>query len=252
MQYITNVTRTDGFGAQFQSVLWIYLYAELTGNKFVYTDINHIDLISNSGSIKDTENENTLTEVSDYMGFNKYCINANSIKENINSSYENKSYQIIQSNMESVFNSEVFLSYKDFFYKDKISRFNKEYINVAIHIRKLGNFEKENGRFRAGTHDIPDEYYLDKMNLIKNKYIDKKILFHVYSQGNPEMFKNFMFDNTILHLNEKILDTFNDLIFADILVTCRSSFSYLAALLSNNEVYYLTFWHPPLNHWIKF
>jgi hypothetical protein len=252
MQYITNVSRTDGFGAQFQSVLWIYLWAELTNKNFVYTNIKHIDLISNSGTIKDTENENTLEEVSDYMGFNKYCINSDSVKQPINNTSESLSYDFIQKNMDYVFNSKNFLSYKEFFYKDKINRFNKEFMNVAIHIRKLGNFERENGRFRAGTHDIPDEYYLDKINLIRNKYSDRNILFHIYSQGTEEMFKNFMYNDTVLHLNEKILDTFSDLIFADILVTCRSSFSYLAGLLSNNQVYYLTFWHPPLNNWVKF
>lgn len=252
MEYITNATRTDGFGAQLQSVLWMYLWSELTNKNFVYTDIKHIDLISNSGSIKDTENENTLTEVSDYMGFNKYCIKSETVNGEINNTSENLAYDFVQKNMDYVFNSKAFLLYKKFFYKDKVNRFNKEYMNVAIHIRKLGNFERENGRFRAGTHDIPDEYYLDKMNLIRNKYDDKNVLFHIYSQGTTEMFKNFMYDDTVLHLNEKILDTFNDLIFADILVTCRSSFSYLAGLLSNNQVYYLTFWHPPLNHWMKF
>lgn len=252
MHYITNVTRTDGFGAQFQSVLWIYLWAELTDKTFVYTDIKHIDLISNSGTVKDTENENTLIEVSDYMGFNKYCMGKDLDNGQINNTSENLAYDFIQKNMDYVFNSKAFLSYKEFFYKDKVNKFNKEYMNVAIHIRKLGNFEKENGRFRSGTHDLSDEYYLDKMNIIRNKFGDKKILFHIYSQGTNDMFKNFMYDDTVLHLNEKILDTFTDLIFADILVTCRSSFSYLAALLSNNQVYYLTFWHPPLNHWIKF
>jgi hypothetical protein len=252
MQYITNVSRTDGFGAQFQSVLWIYLWAELTNKNFVYSDIKHIDLISNSGSVKDTEDENTLDEVSDFMGFNKFCIKSDSVKENINNTSEGVSYDFVQKNMDYVFNSKAFLTYKEFFYKDKVNRFNKEYMNVAIHIRKLGNFERENGRFRAGTHDIPDEYYLDKMNLIRNHYSDKNVLFHVYSQGSKEMFKNFIYDDTVLHLNEKILDTFTDLIFADILVTCRSSFSYLAGMLSNNKVYYLTFWHPPLSQWIKF
>ena len=67
MESVTNELRTDGFGAQFQSVLWTMLWAENTGRSFKYTEIQHIDLISNSGTIKDTEDENTFAEAIAYM-----------------------------------------------------------------------------------------------------------------------------------------------------------------------------------------
>jgi hypothetical protein len=151
--------------------------------------------------------------------------------------------------MNRAFNSELFLDFKNFFLKDKKNRFKGDCINVAIHIRRLGHFERENNRFRPGTHDTPNSHYLNKMNLIRNKYPNKNLLFHIYSQGNETDFQELAGSDTIFHLNEKVLDTFTDLIFADVLVTCRSSFSYLAALFSNNEIYYLPFWHPPLSHW---
>ena len=243
--------RTDGFGAQFQTILWGYLYAKLTNNDFVYTDICHIDLISNSGSIKDTENENTLEEVVEYMGFNKYCINRATISDNVNILDGGETYKFIQSNMDAVFNSDIFKSYKTFFHADKINRFDQTYMNIAVHIRTLGNFERENDRFRPGTHDVPYTYFLNCMNAIRKTHADKKLKFHIYSQGDESLFKEFVADDTILHLNEKVLDTFSDLVFADVLVTTRSSFSYLAALLSNNDIYYLEFWHTPLSHWNK-
>ena len=251
--FVTNASRTDGFGAQFQDLIWTHLWADITGKSFVYTDIENIDLITKQGSTKDTENENTLQEVVDYMGFNRYCVNRNSIEGHVGMRGPDV-FPYVERNMEHVFTSTQFLKYKEFFYKDKVNRFNNDYINVAVHIRKLGNFERENGRFRAGTHDLADSYYLDKMNMIRDKYKDKgkKLLFHIYSQGVPDIFKNLIADDTILHLNEKVLDTFTDLVFADVLVTCKSSFSYTAAFLSNGEVYYLSFWHPPRNHWLRF
>ena len=39
--------------------------------------------------------------------------------------------------------------------------------------------------------------------------------------------------NVILHFNENIVDTFTGMVFADILIMSRNSFSYTAALISN-------------------
>ena len=87
------------------------------------------------------------------------------------------------------------------------------------------------------------------MNRIRDDYRDRDIVFHVYSQGRVEDFAELASDQTVFHLNEKVLDTFTVLIFANVLVTCRSSFSYLAALLSDNVIYYMPFWHAPRSHW---
>jgi len=251
MGYYTQIHRTDGFGAQFQTILYTLLYTELTNNIYVYSDINHIDLITHTGTIKDTEIENSLEDIVKYMGFDTFCTNRNMITDNVDiCDYGTIAYPHINNNINTVFKSKNFDRYKQFFYSDKINRFDKNYLNVAIHIRILGNFENENNRFRDGTHNVPSTYFLDKMDIIRTKYKNKKILFHIYSQGNIEMFKDFIGDDIIFHLNEKVLDTFTDLIFADVLVTTRSSFSYMAALLSNNEIYYLSFWCLPMNNWI--
>lgn len=52
-------------------------------------------------------------------------------------------------------------------------------------------------------------------------------------------------------LNTNIEETFHYLVTAKILVTAKSSLSYCAALLNDNLIYYLDFWHKPLNKWIK-
>jgi len=248
--YITNLIRTDGFGAQFQTVLWTMLYAYMNNNPYVYTNIHSMDLITNVETIKDNENENTLDEVIEFIAFKNYYSNYSN--QVVISKDGREIYNFIEGQINNVFKSQAFLEYKNIFYKNKTSRFDNTHLNVAVHIRRCGLWETENGRFRPGTHDTPNSYYLDKMNLIRNKYSDKSLKFHIYSQGSQDQFKELESDNTVFHLNERTLDTFSDLMFADILVTCASSFSYMAALLSNGEIYYMNFWHPPLEHWNVF
>jgi FkbM family methyltransferase len=248
MQRVTQSYRTDGFGAQFQSLLWTLLWAENNEKIFTYSDVGHIDLISNSGTIKDTEFENTLDEALDYMSIRQNYPRADSGVESIPYTL---AYSFVEANIDTVFNSASFHRFKEFFYLSKNSPFDTSYTHVAVHIRKLGNFERENNRFRPGTHDVPNTYYLDMMNRVRSEHSGKKLKFHIYSQGSVSDFAELASDDTIFHLNEKVLDTFTQLIFADILVTCRSSFSYMAALLSNNVVYYTPFWHTPLRQWIR-
>ena len=248
METVTNALRTDGFGAQFQSVLWTLLWADITGKQFEYTDIQHIDLISNSGNVKDTEDENTLDDVIKYMNVKDNYPSAT--PHSVPISYITP-YKFVEANMETVFQSESFRCFKERFYVGKTRRFDTSHLHVAVHIRRLGHFEQENGRFRAGTHDVPNSHYLSIMNRIRQDYVGRDIEFHVYSQGVVDNFTELVSTDTTFHLNEKVLDTFTDMVFADVLVTCRSSFSYMAALLSDNVVYYMPFWHPPRSHWLR-
>ena len=41
------------------------------------------------------------------------------------------------------------------------------------------------------------------------------------------------------------------MVLAKILVTAKSSFSYCAAILNPNKIYYINFWHKSLNHWLN-
>ena len=40
---ITNDLREDGFGAQYQLILWTILFAEVNGHMFLYSDIPRMD-----------------------------------------------------------------------------------------------------------------------------------------------------------------------------------------------------------------
>ncbi len=73
----------------------------------------------------------------------------------------------------------------------------------------------------------------------------------VYSQGSEVDFtplkKRF---EAQLYLDRDPVWTMQQLIDADILTTAKSSFSYVAALVSKATVIYEPFWHAPLPSWI--
>ena len=66
---------------------------------------------------------------------------------------------------------------------------------------------------------------LDKIKHIRENYNNP--LFHIYSEGNINNFKEYINNDVILHINENIVDTFTGMVFADILIMSRSSFSYM-------------------------
>jgi hypothetical protein len=70
----------------------------------------------------------------------------------------------------------------------------------------------------------------------------------VYSQGKPEDFAGLPGGCT-LHLDTDVFETMAALMNADVLVTAKSSFSYVAALLSQGTIIFEPFWHKPMSSW---
>ena len=78
------------------------------------------------------------------------------------------------------------------------------------------------------------------------------MIVHIYSQGKPESYEIYNptgSEDIKLHLNESVEDTFLGMAGADALITSGSSFSYIAAFMSDGDIYYTKFWHPPCSWW---
>jgi hypothetical protein len=97
---------------------------------------------------------------------------------------------------------------------------------------------------------VPDSVYIAVINKLRTKYSSQNPLFHIYSQGNSDNFRIYEAEDTILHINESLEDTYIGMVLADVLVTGRSSLSYTAGYLSDGIVYYTSYAHAPLPHWI--
>ena len=92
------------------------------------------------------------------------------------------------------------------------------------------------------------------MNKIRDKYnkssTNKELLFHIYSQGEIIQFQDLANSDVKFYLNYDICESFIGMVSSEILVTSPSSLSYVAALISDGEIYYKRFWHNPRKNWI--
>jgi hypothetical protein len=234
--YITNKFRSDGFGAQYQCIIFTILFAELMNIEFVYSpfvsmdhnyddDPNYLDkkekLINLIGNYSDKNN----VDQSKIMSFDLSHI-----------------YKTVEDNLDYCLSTSSFKKIKDLFYENKNNK--NEGKNINIHIRRPN-------RFDIGDYGYTDDdYYLKIIEEIYKKNNDiKKIKIH--SQGDVSNFSKFSKYDIDFKLNSPIEESFADLVFSDILVLSKSSFSYSAGLLCNGEVYYLPFWHKPKKTWIK-
>ena len=179
------------------------------------------------------------------------------------------SRQYVENNLDMFLSSKSMLNIKNVFKQNKdLNIFDKDFINITIHIRRPSihknidipehfcdikeyNPEDKNKiNHIYNTRISEDDYFLKIINSLRVEYKDKKIKFHICSEGELSQFQNFINDDTIFYLNKPLDFTYILMILADILVISKSSFSYPAALLSDGIIYYpSTFWHKPSSKW---
>jgi hypothetical protein len=236
MTYITQNLRTDGFGGQYQTIINTILYCKKNNKLFVYTPIKKMEHNYDNDVL-------FLQKIEKLMNIKIYksiCeINSNDIK----TFCATKSINFFDKNINNL-DTEINEIKKDFWQNKDRNCFKNDCFNIAVHIRRPNPDDN-----RIMGVDTPDKYYLDKMNNLRQKYKDKKIMFHIYSQGELSNFSKYIANDTILKINMNIFDTFTEMVGADALIMSRSSFSYSAAVLSDGDIYYQKFWHPPMKHW---
>jgi len=239
--YNSSGTRNDGLGAQYHTLIYSILYTESIGNTYVYMPIKNMD---HNYDNKD----DYIDRVEDLMNIkNNYLNIGDKSLENIevvNLNYH-QTEAIVEKDIDKYLNSESMKKLKDIFWKNKDrNHFKNNKLNIAVHVRRPNSHDT-----RIMGTDIPNHYYLNLMNLIRNKY-GNLILFHIYSQGDIAQFECYKNDDVVLHLDEDLCSTFIGMVAADVMVTSFSSYSYAAALLSDGEIYYIPFWHPPSKNWM--
>jgi hypothetical protein len=237
--HYTVEDRKDGFGAQFQTRICSILIYETPENQYVHTPIESMEhnyendpsFISNANNFMNLMNYNKIITDKDITIFSITHI-VDTFDSNIN---------------QYLSNSETLKKIKCCFWENKNKNFfNNDKINVAVHIRCLNKVDTPGNEYRYTNL----KYYFNIIDIIKEKYKDKELLFHIYSQNDINDYDEFDKTNIIFHLNENIFDTFIGLVTAEILITSKSSFSYTAAILSDGEIYYQPFWHKPSEKWI--
>lgn len=169
----------------------------------------------------------------------------------------------------------VFVAEQDQFYRDQIGVmehikqkfhtssarqndhlvYSKENFNIAIHVRRgdivMGMETNANHKMRWQDTD----YFVNVLTtVISQLKTEKPIAVYLFSQGDLNDFKDFEeFENIHLCVDMNAQDSFLHMVYADLLITSKSSFSYKPALLSNGiKVCPKDFWHgyPENRDWI--
>lgn len=125
--------------------------------------------------------------------------------------------------------------------------FQKDHFNIAVHVRR-GDIVagQKTGNLNHQMRWQDNDYFKNVLtNVLKALETDRPVSIYLFSQGVPEDFRDFdSFDNIRLCLDMNAQDSFLHMVFADLLITSKSSFSYKPALLSRGiRVCPKDFWH---------
>jgi len=239
VRLVTNPSGTDGFGAQFLFIISAVVDAELHNNRFVYTPFKTM--------------EHNYDNDSDFLAKKEWLINFIDNFERHTTGTAIVAPQLDQyfyhkDKLVKFVQSAAFKKIKTIFRANKNinNYFNPERFNIAVHVRRPNSHDT-----RLDGADTPDDVFVTIINKLRAIYSAKNPLFHVYTQGTSENFKNFNAPDIMLHLNEPIEDSFTAMVFADALVVAKSTFSYVACLLSDGAIYQIPFPGAKLPHWIQ-
>ena len=232
--------RTDGFGAQFQTFLCGIVVIENSG--YVY---NHIPVKSM---------EHNYSNDAGFLKKAELCMN---IKKNYlhqkiaknNTVKLSKVIEKFEENIDHYMQSNSMKNLKYFFRENK-KKPNDGFFTIVVHIRTCNNSNDiANGLCSSRNDADHTKTYADIFDKFRILYQGKNLKFIVISQGNAKDFSSYVADDVELHLNGDQYESFTEMVFSDVLVIAKSSFSYCAGLLSDADVHFFPFWHKVPSHW---
>lgn len=132
--------------------------------------------------------------------------------------------------------------------------YSKDNFNIAIHVRR-GDIMADPSNPNLTMRYLSNDYFEKVLKqVVDNIHTSKPVHIYFFSQGKPEdypEFSTFLNLHWCLDMNAK--DSFLHFVYADLLITSKSSFSYKPALLNNGiKVCPKNFWHgyPDSKDWI--
>lgn len=132
--------------------------------------------------------------------------------------------------------------------------YSPDNFNIAIHVRR-GDILTDPNNPNLTMRYLSNDYFEKVLKqVVDNINVNKPIHIYFFSQGKPEDYPEFAgYSNLHWCLDMGAQDSFLHFVYADLLITSKSSFSYKPALLSYGiKVCPRDFWHgyPQGKDWI--
>lgn len=129
MIYNTMCDRSDGFGAQFQTIIQSILITECNNNIYLHNTIKKMEHNYDN-------DENYLNKIEDLMNLkDNFDLVENNLDKNINLLNTNV-ISIFENNIDFYMESESLKKLKNIFWKNKTKKFDKSKLNISIHVRR--------------------------------------------------------------------------------------------------------------------
>ena len=236
----------DGFGAQYQAFMSGIAFSDYMNYDYVHTPIKRINSEVRHDWSEEMKNNICYKKLNLFMGIpDGITSHGTNIYNNINIKERNASVVHKSENPDKYYTEEVLNKIRHYYYSTEKPDIKD--IDIAIHIRR-GNVSSTGRWIKRYT---TNETYIKIIDYLKKTYPNRKIT--IFSEGKKEDFSDLISNNVECRLNETIEETYHSFVKAKVLVIAKSSFSYSAALLNENIVYYAkNFWHNPLKKWKRF
>lgn len=250
---IVPESRTDGGGAQINAIMSIRAFCKALKINYIHCPIKSIEHASDHNRAIDWENKFNLGYgAPSIQDVNCRVIHYKDIVSNF-FSLRNfiveipHSHNFCDNHMDSY--EKIIPEFKHAYRGDlKLNHQNLHYISIAAHIRR-GDVSKSKNSIRYTSDEAIISRLIEIQRICHSINLQTKIT--IYSEGHSSDFKVFLSHNFELALNETPLDTLHDLMTADVLLLAKSSFSYIAGLLSDGIVLYDDHWRQKKESWIS-
>lgn len=142
--------------------------------------------------------------------------------------------------------------------KNDSIQYDEDHFNIAVHVRRVVVIDGKTIQETPEQHErrwLANDYYETVLkNVLENIHPTKPVKIWLFSTGKAEEFADFSKYGEIHFCNDMDeYQSFAHLIFADLLITSKSSFSYKPAIMNDGiKVCPRNFWHgyPDGTKWI--
>jgi hypothetical protein len=247
-----NRAHQDGYGAQLQRIISIFLISKKLDVGYL-----HVDIVTKEHEFTDEilNKFNSLIEISKEEKNITHMIHVEEFDNKTYDFIERKktektdillkikhAHRFIDSNP-NIFDNHIFPQFSWI----KNEKTTPDKLTVAIHIRR-GDVSRNQNAIRFTPFDFYVNCLKNLTKLLENKkyeitiYSEKSISAEIVKYKHVlDNIKNLKYD-----IDGNVVETFVELVNSDILITSKSSFSYSASLMKTKNkgmVFYPSFWH---------